>query len=249
MKSIPAPNVSVGGNQTLLVSWSSDAGAATRYELQMRENNGGERWKTLSSSLSGTEVKKKNLISPFGYQFRVRPRIGTDNDNDDDHHHPFSPPSEIFIPRGLSEAMKRWFSSLENGSFLRNGGSAVVSLADAVGSKEFVLLYVSAHWCPPCRKYTPMLADWYRTVKEYVEIIFLSADHDENGFRSYFATHPWLAVPYDDDTRENLMTTVKVSGIPRLVVLNASTGNIVDDNAVGKPLNLNQWRGKGIINK
>ena len=138
--------------------------------------------------------------------------------------------------------MRRWFQTLEDGTLLKSGTKEPVKLEDVLGGKEFVLLYVSAHWCPPCRQFTPMLANWYKTVQNQVEIVFLSADHDENGFQSYFASHPWAAVAYDDDTREQLMATLKVSGIPRLVVLDGQTGKIVEDNAVGKPLDLNRWR-------
>lgn len=249
-----APKVSATGNQSLLISWNeptTTAPTTTKYELQMRENNGGETWKTLSSSLSGTEVKKKNLASKSGYQFRVRCRKSSDNDNDPHHrNNPFSPPSDVRVGNFLSEAMKRWFSSLKDGTLVGGGagGSLVkVSLADALAGKEFVLLYVSAHWCPPCRKYTPLLANWYRTVeaKNATEIVFVSADHDDKSFREYFATsHPWLAIDYenDADARESLQASLRVSGIPRLVVLNAKTGKIVEDNAVGKPLDLNSWR-------
>jgi nucleoredoxin len=115
-------------------------------------------------------------------------------------------------------------------------------LADALGGKEFVLLYASAHWCPPCRQFTPKLADWYKTVRNHVEVVFVSCDHDANGFKSYFATHPWMAVDYDDDARENLLGAIRVSGIPRLVVLSGDTGKIIEDNAVGKPFDLNRWR-------
>jgi thiol-disulfide isomerase/thioredoxin len=232
--SMPAPRIASGGNQALVVSWSKVDGA-TGYELQMRENEGGDGWTTIAPNFSGTEVKKKNLTSKAGYQFRVRP-VGRDGDS------PFSPPSEPALAKGLSEGMKRWFSSLDDGTLLRSGSSKPVPLADALGGKEFVLLYASAHWCPPCRKFTPVLANWYRTVKDHVEIVFLSADHDENGFKSYFATHPWTAVSYDDDTRESLMAAIKVSGIPRLVVLDANSGKVVEDNAVGKALDLTRWR-------
>jgi thiol-disulfide isomerase/thioredoxin len=199
----------------------------------MRENEGGKPWETIATSLSNTEVKKKNLISKHGYQFRVRP-AGSEI--------AFSPPSDAAVARGLSEAMKRWFNTLEDGTLLRSGASQPVPLADALAGKEYVLLYASAHWCPPCRQFTPMLANWYKTARNNVEIVFLSADHDEKGFKSYFATHPWMAVDYEDDAREQLMAAIKVSGIPRLVVINAETGKIVDDNAVGKPLDLNRWR-------
>ena len=95
-KSMDAPTTSIGGNQTLTVKWTNVAGA-TGYELQMRENKGGGPWTTIAASLSGTEVKKKNLTSTSGYQFRIRPSDGNDT-------FPFSPPSETAIAKGLAMA-------------------------------------------------------------------------------------------------------------------------------------------------
>jgi thiol-disulfide isomerase/thioredoxin len=235
-KSMPAPTTATGGSNALVVYWTKVNGAKG-YELQMRENEGGHEWTTIAASLTGTEVKKKNLTSSKGYQFRVQP-IMTDMDDA----RPFSPPSDPAVAKGLSPAMKRWFETLDDSTLLRSGVSKPVPLEDALGGKEFVLLYASAHWCPPCRKFTPMLANWYKTVQSNVEIVFLSADHDESGFQSYFGTHPWMAVDFEDDTREQLMAAIKVSGIPRLVVIHAETGQIVEDNAVGKPFDMNRWR-------
>lgn len=233
-KAMEAPKaVGAGSNQALKVSWSKVADAPG-YELQMRENAGGEDWTTIAPSLSGTEAKKKNLVSNLGYQFRVRPSGSTDI--------PFSPPSDTAVARGLSAGVKRWFNSLSEGTLLRSGVDKPVPLEEALGGKEFVLLYASAHWCPPCRQFTPMLANWYKGVRDQVEIVFLSADHDENGFSGYFKTHPWMAVDFDDDAREALMAKIRVSGIPRLVVISGTTGKIVEDNAVGKQLDLNRWR-------
>jgi thiol-disulfide isomerase/thioredoxin len=223
--------VGAGSNQALKIVWSKKTDA-TGYELQMRENAGGVEWTTIAPALSGTEVKKKNLTSSLGYQFRVRPS-GTDT--------PFSPPSNPVVARGLSAGIKRWFNSSSEGTLLRSGVQKPVPLEEALGGKEFVLLYASAHWCPPCRKFTPMLANFYKSVSDNVEIVFLSADHDEPGFQSYFQTHPWMAVDFDDDARENLMAAIKVTGIPRLVVLSGKTGKIVVDNA-GGILDINQWR-------
>ena len=238
-KAMEPPTTSIGGNRALAVKWKKIEEGGNGYELQMRENKGGEGWKTIAASLSGTEVKKKNLVSDHGYQFRVRSNSNANS---------FSPPSEAMVAKGLSQALrKRWFNTLEgNGTLLQSGSTLrPVPLADALGGKEFVLFYVSAHWCPPCRKFTPMLANWYKTpaVRPCVEVVFLSADHDRDGFESYFrASHPWMAIAYEDDTRENLQSVLQVQGIPRLVVIDASTGNIVENNAVGKPLDLNQWR-------
>lgn len=234
-KRMPSPPkvTAAGSNEALLITWDKVDGA-TGYELQMRENDGGVAWSTISSSLSGTEVRKKNLSSKLGYQFRVRP-----NNSDV----PFSPASEAAVALGLSSGIKNLFKSLEDGALVKNPKQTPVKLADALGGKEFVLLYASAHWCGPCRQFTPQLANWYRSVKgNSVEVVFLSADHDENGFSSYFSTMPWLAVAFDDDTRESLMGYIRVTGIPRLVVLDGRTGRIVEDNAVGKPLDVKRWR-------
>jgi hypothetical protein len=73
--SMPAPWVKNAGSQTLLIRWA-DVDGAEAYELQMRENTNKGTWLTIAASLSGTEVKKKNLTSKSGYQFRVRP-LGT----------------------------------------------------------------------------------------------------------------------------------------------------------------------------
>lgn len=53
---------------------------------------------------------------------------------------------------------------------------------------------------------------------------------------------PWMAVPFDDDGREALMGYLRVQGIPRLAVLDGRTGRTIEDNAVGKPLDINYWR-------
>lgn len=170
-----------GTNQAALVRWKAAPGGTAGYELQMRENRGGSAWSTIASSLSATEVRKKNLTSPVGYQFRVRP-VSEESI--------FSSPSDPFVALGLSAGMKQLFCSLENGNLLRSVNEKPIPLADALGGKEFVLLYASAHWCGPCRQFTPQLTKWYQSQSD-CEVVFLSADHDENGFRQYYGAMPW----------------------------------------------------------
>lgn len=73
------------------------------------------------------------------------------------------------------------------------------------GSGRVLGLYFSAHWCPPCRAFTPQLVQWYNKFKDgsnggNFDIIFLSSDKDVNGFDEYFKEMPWFAVPYTDRT-------------------------------------------------
>lgn len=65
-------------------------------------------------------------------------------------------------------------------------------------------VYFSAHWCPPCRAFTPHLAKKYETWKNAghpFEIIFVSSDRDQSSFDDYYKEMPWLTVPYDDEER------------------------------------------------
>lgn len=83
-------------------------------------------------------------------------------------------------------------------------------------------LYFSAHWCPPCRGFTPKLAEFYNAgLKEKMEIIFCSSDRDEAAFKGYFEEMPWLALPYEKRQEKELLSdTFGVQGIPTFVVLN-----------------------------
>jgi len=100
------------------------------------------------------------------------------------------------------------------------------SLAD----KACVGLYFSAHWCPPCRGFTPELAKTYNKVVgdgKAFEIVFISSDKDEDQFTSYLADMPWKALPYSDrDRKATLSSKFKVQGIPCLVLLDGS-GNVI----------------------
>ncbi|XP_041379736.1 nucleoredoxin-like, partial [Gigantopelta aegis] len=65
----------------------------------------------------------------------------------------------------------------------------------------------NAHWCPPCRVFTPNLIDWYTRLREGVakdklEIVYISLDKDEKTFDEYYETMPWLALPYKYRERE-----------------------------------------------
>ena len=43
--------------------------------------------------------------------------------------------------------------------------SGEVDTATALAGKTAVGIYFSAHWCPPCRGFTPKLAETYKKMK------------------------------------------------------------------------------------
>lgn len=69
------------------------------------------------------------------------------------------------------------------------------------------------------------------------EVVWLSCERDDAGFRSTFSQMPWPAVPFDDDAREQALGHFKVTGIPRLVILGPG-GNVLVENAAGMSLSI-----------
>jgi len=103
---------------------------------------------------------------------------------------------------------------------LSKGGE--VSTSEALGGKGAVALYFSAHWCPPCRGFTPKFVEWYeKDLKaKGLEVVFMSSDKDESAFKEYYDEMPWLALPYSArDIKDTLNSKYKVQGIPTIVIL------------------------------
>merc|ERR1712224_1066984 len=107
-----------------------------------------------------------------------------------------------------------------------------------MGSKasgKAIGLYFSAHWCPPCRGFTPKLAEYYKDgLKDKMEIVFVSSDRDEAAFNEYSGEMPWLALPYNKrDEKAALSKAFGVNGIPSFVVLN-SDGTVITTEGRGR---------------
>lgn len=86
---------------------------------------------------------------------------------------------------------------------------------------KFVAVYFSAHFCPPCRAFTPRLAAAYTAgLSNKLNVIFVSKDRDEHAFNEYYTEMPWFALPYADRARASaLFSRFGVETIPHLVVL------------------------------
>lgn len=121
-----------------------------------------------------------------------------------------------------------------NVNFLKaHDSKETVTVESVAGEGKVLGLYFSAHWCPPCRAFTPNLASWYEKFKKTpngnkFEIVFVSSDRDEGSFKSYYAEMPWLALPYNNRAmKDTLSKKFKIGGIPTLVLLNGETGKVI----------------------
>jgi len=104
--------------------------------------------------------------------------------------------------------------------------------------KQLIALYFSAHWCAPCRKFTPQLVDYYnRVVPQHpeFEIIFVSLDRSQFAFETYMreTNMPWPAVDFQKLAGKATIRKYAGDGIPCLVLLDAS-GNVISDSFAGK---------------
>merc|ERR1712217_123935 len=105
--------------------------------------------------------------------------------------------------------------------------------ADLIGNTggKPIGLYFSAHWCPPCRGFTPKLAEFYKnSLKDKMEIVFVSSDRDQASFDEYFREQPWLALPYEKRAeKEALSKAFGVQGIPSFIIINPDGTVITED--------------------
>lgn len=96
--------------------------------------------------------------------------------------------------------------------------------------------YFSAHWCGPCRNFTPLLISLYNDLRQggiderQFEIFFVSSDRNREQFDEYFETMPWKDYGFDDKAgKMKLVEKFGVRGIPDLVFVDEN-GNVLIRN-------------------
>lgn len=108
----------------------------------------------------------------------------------------------------------------------------------ALEKKALIALYFSAHWCGPCRKFTPQLVEFYNRVAAQhpeFELIFVSDDRSAPDMQNYMreANMPWPAVDYQKLAGKGALKKFGGAAIPCLVLVDA-TGKVLSDSYVGK---------------
>ena len=96
---------------------------------------------------------------------------------------------------------------------------------------KIVGIYFSAHWCPPCRAFTPKLVEFRDKHKDDFEIVFVSSDKNEAAQMNYMkeSKMKWLTVKYGSKGITDLKKRYQVRGIPKLVIVGPDGKTITED--------------------
>ena len=142
---------------------------------------------------------------------------------------------EFKLPQVIQELVS---PSKPTSSVSKGGNGRLISmigpnLVDASGAvvpssvlqdKKNVLLYFSAKWCPPCRKFTPTLVDFFNKNAEAKDftIVFVSSDRSVTDQMKYMKDYKmdFYAIPLDRVNASGIKQTYGDRGIPNLVWLN-----------------------------
>lgn len=204
----------------------------------MKKSRGADDFELIFVSLDRSESEYKDYIKDMPW-FCV-PFDAPESDKEDlariyeasgiPHLVVLSDKGEVITMDGTSEVMgdpsgnnypwkPKTFSEVWPQEVLSKSGNVSSSSFD----DKYLMLYFSAHWCPPCRGFTPKLSEAYTKMKaEYdnFELIFVSSDKDEETFREYFNEMTFWALPYEErDVKSSLSKMFKIRGIPSLLML------------------------------
>ena len=141
--------------------------------------------------------------------------------------------SFVFTVTGKpSEGPSAGLEELFPGPILDSDGNEV---SKDVLSGKTVGIYFSAHWCPPCKLFTPELVKLRDANEEKFEVVFVSNDHTQKAQMNYMkeADMKWYTLPYRSATANALAQKFQVRGIPSLVIV-SDEGKIISKDGVAE---------------
>jgi len=139
-------------------------------------------------------------------------------------------PQKGDTPNVLASQLKGDLVSWKNGSMTPFDDGTLAQ-------KKLIALYFSAHWCGPCRKFTPQLVEFYNRVAPQhpeFEIVFVSNDRSPIAMETYMriAEMPWPAIAFAKLPGKEALKKYAGESIPCLVLLD-SNGKVVSDSNAG----------------
>uniref|UniRef100_A0A8C6TI71 Thioredoxin domain-containing protein n=1 Tax=Neogobius melanostomus TaxID=47308 RepID=A0A8C6TI71_9GOBI len=125
------------------------------------------------------------------------------------------------------------------GERLVNSEKAEVDV-QSLGSKlSLVGLFFGCSLNAPCKQFNGSLCEFYSKFKktsehkDKMEIVFVSSDQDQKHWQDFLQEMPWAALPFKDRHKKmKLWNKYKVTSIPSLVFVDATTGKVVCRNGL-----------------
>jgi len=113
-------------------------------------------------------------------------------------------------------------------------------LVDANGKKvsrdslkgKTVGIYFSAHWCPPCRQFTPLLVKFRDKHKREFEVVFVSSDNSPEEKKEYMRSEKmkWPTIEgIQSKEATELAQKFQIDGIPSLIIIGPDGKPITPD--------------------
>merc|ERR1719384_1408984 len=114
-----------------------------------------------------------------------------------------------------------------------NQNGRKIAVSDLCKDNEIIGIYFSAHWCGPCRKFTPELMERYKGWKERgrkLNIVFVSLDKDRESFDEYYRSmnNEWLTISFNETgRRKDVNNKLNLNkSIPYLMFVDSKTGEV-----------------------
>ena len=143
-----------------------------------------------------------------------------------------APPAEapkIGEAPAAKQASSAQLQELLGGTLEKLDGTTVPT-ADAIKGRKNIVLYFTAGWCPPCRKFTPKLVKFFNEHKDSKDftIIMVSSDRSAEAQMDYMKKYDiaFYSLPFDKGVLNRVKKVYAGGGIPNLVILNAD-GTVV----------------------
>ena len=123
------------------------------------------------------------------------------------------------------DTTQRIINELFSTTLMNKNGTACNNSLQNSGVK-ILALYFSAHWCPPCRQFTPVLKTAFEEYKRNsssnkVSVVFVSGDRSQSDMLAYMreAHGDWPAIPPGSPLQQSLNSIFQVRGIPSLITV------------------------------
>ena len=129
-------------------------------------------------------------------------------------------------------------AALVKGELVASRNGVVGPYADAeFEKKKLIGLYASAHWCGPCREFTPKLVAYYNKIvaaHPEFEIVFVSNDKTASAMEGYMreGQMPWPALSFGKIAGNQSIRKYFGDSIPCLVIVD-ETGKVISDTYAG----------------